>query len=223
MNIKLLFSAVAKFLAGVLMISLLLFIPAGTLYYPKAWLLLGVMFVPMLILGIILMVKSPELLAKRLNSKEKENTQKTVVALSLLMFIAGFVVSALDFRFSWFPVPDFVSYIAAVIFILGYAIYGEVMRENAYLSRTVEVQENQKVIDTGLYGIVRHPMYTSTLLIFLSVPLILGSLIGVVVFFAYPFIIGGRIINEEKILTDGLDGYAEYKKKVKWRMIPFIW
>lgn len=223
MNIKLLFSAVVKFLAGVLMISLLLFIPAGTLYYPKAWLLLGVMFVPMLILGIILMVKSPELLAKRLNSKEKENTQKTVVALSLLMFIAGFVVSALDFRFSWFPVPDFVSYIAAVIFILGYAIYGEVMRENAYLSRTVEVQENQKVIDTGLYGIVRHPMYTSTLLIFLSVPLILGSLIGVVVFFAYPFIIGGRIINEEKILTDGLDGYAEYKKKVKWRMIPFIW
>ena len=205
------------------MISLLLFIPAGTLYYPKAWLLLGVMFVPMLILGIILMVKSPELLAKRLNSKEKENTQKMVVALSLLMFIAGFVVSALDFRFSWFPVPDFVSYIAAVIFILGYAIYGEVMRENAYLSRTVEVQENQKVIDTGLYGIVRHPMYTSTLLIFLSVPLILGSLIGVVVFFAYPFIIGGRIINEEKILTDGLDGYAEYKKKVKWRMIPFIW
>ena len=170
MNIKLLFSAVVKFLAGVLMISLLLFIPAGTLYYPKAWLLLGVMFVPMLILGIILMVKSPELLAKRLNSKEKENTQKTVVALSLLMFIAGFVVSALDFRFSWFPVPDFVSYIAAVIFILGYAIYGEVMRENAYLSRTVEVQENQKVIDTGLYGIVRHPMYTSTLLIFLSVP-----------------------------------------------------
>ena len=223
MNIKLLFSAVVKFLAGVLMISLLLFIPAGTLYYPKAWLLLGVMFVPMLILGIILMVKSPELLAKRLNSKEKENTQKTVVALSLLMFIVGFVVSALDFRFSWFPVPDFVSYIAAVIFILGYAIYGEVMRENAYLSRTVEVQENQKVIDTGLYGIVRHPMYTSTLLIFLSVPLILGSLIGVVVFFAYPFIIGGRIINEEKILTDGLDGYAEYKKKVKWRMIPFIW
>ena len=223
MNIKLLFSAVVKFLAGVLMISLLLFIPAGTLYYPKAWLLLGVMFVPMLILGIILMVKSPELLAKRLNSKEKENTQKTVVVLSLLMFIAGFVVSALDFRFSWFPVPDFVSYIAAVIFILGYAIYGEVMRENAYLSRTVEVQENQKVIDTGLYGIVRHPMYTSTLLIFLSVPLILGSLIGVVVFFAYPFIIGGRIINEEKILTDGLDGYAEYKKKVKWRMIPFIW
>ncbi|MBE6838691.1 MAG: isoprenylcysteine carboxylmethyltransferase family protein [Ruminococcus sp.] len=223
MNIKLLFSAVVKFLAGVLMISLLLFIPAGTLYYPKAWLLLGVMFVPMLILGIILMVKSPELLAKRLNSKEKENTQKTVVALSLLMFIAGFVVSALDFRFSWFPVPDFVSYIAAVIFILGYAIYGEVMRENAYLSRTVEVQENQKVIDTGLYGIVRHPMYTSTLLIFLSVPLILGSLIGVVVFFAYPFIIGGRIINEEKILTDGLNGYAEYKKKVKWRMIPFIW
>lgn len=223
MNIKLLFSAVVKFLAGVLMISLLLFVPAGTLYYPKAWLLLGVMFVPMLILGIILMVKSPELLAKRLNSKEKENTQKTVVALSLLMFIAGFVVSALDFRFSWFPVPDFVSYIAAVIFILGYAIYGEVMRENAYLSRTVEVQENQKVIDTGLYGIVRHPMYTSTLLIFLSVPLILGSLIGVVVFFAYPFIIGGRIINEEKILTDGLDGYAEYKKKVKWRMIPFIW
>ena len=223
MNIKLLFSAVVKFLAGVLMISLLLFIPAGTLYYPKAWLLLGVMFVPMLILGIILMVKSPELLAKRLNSKEKENTQKTVVALSLLMFIAGFVVSALDFRFSWFPMPDFVSYIAAVIFILGYAIYGEVMRENAYLSRTVEVQENQKVIDTGLYGIVRHPMYTSTLLIFLSVPLILGSLIGGVVFFAYPFIIGGRIINEEKILTDGLDGYAEYKKKVKWRMIPFIW
>ena len=223
MNIKLLFSAVVKFLAGVLMISLLLFIPAGTLYYPKAWLLLGVMFVPMLILGIILMAKSPELLAKRLNSKEKENTQKTVVALSLLMFIAGFVVSALDFRFSWFPVPDFVSYIAAVIFIFGYAIYGEVMRENAYLSRTVEVQENQKVIDTGLYGIVRHPMYTSTLLIFLSVPLILGSLIGVVVFFAYPFIIGGRIINEEKILTDGLDGYAEYKKKVKWRIIPFIW
>lgn len=223
MNIKLFFSALVKFLAGVIMMSLLLFIPAGTIYYPGAWLLMGLLFVPMLILGAVLMVKSPELLKKRLNSKEKEGAQKGVVILSLIMFMAGFILSALDFRYSWLVIPEWIQYVSGALFLLGYGLYAEVMRENAYLSRTVEVQENQKVIDTGLYGIVRHPMYTSTLLMFLTIPLILGSVIGFAVFLLYPFIICGRIKNEEKILSEGLEGYDEYKKKVKYRIIPFIY
>lgn len=223
MNIKLFFSALVKFLAGVIMMSLLLFIPAGTIYYPGAWLLMGLLFVPMLILGAVLMVKSPELLKKRLNSKEKEGAQKGVVILSLIMFMAGFILSALDFRYSWLVIPEWVQYVSGALFLFGYGLYAEVMRENAYLSRTVEVQENQKVIDTGLYGIVRHPMYTSTLLMFLTIPLILGSVIGFAVFLLYPFIICGRIKNEEKILSEGLEGYDEYKKKVKYRIIPFIY
>lgn len=223
MNIKLFFSALVKFLAGVIMMSLLLFIPAGTIYYPGAWLLMGLLFVPMLILGAVLMVKSPELLKKRLNSKEKEGAQKGVVILSLIMFMAGFILSALDFRYSWLVIPEWIQYVSGALFLFGYGIYAEVMRENAYLSRTVEVQENQKVIDTGLYGIVRHPMYTSTLLMFLTIPLILGSVIGFAVFLLYPFIICGRIKNEEKILSEGLEGYDEYKKKVKYRIIPFIY
>lgn len=223
MNIKLFFSALVKFLAGVIMMSLLLFIPAGTIYYPGAWLLMGLLFVPMLILGAVLMVKSPELLKKRLNSKEKEGAQKGVVILSLIMFMAGFILSALDFRYSWLVIPEWIQYVSGALFLFGYGLYAEVMRENAYLSRTVEVQENQKVIDTGLYGIVRHPMYTSTLLMFLTIPLILGSVIGFAVFLLYPFIICGRIKNEEKILSEGLEGYDEYKKKVKYRIIPFIY
>lgn len=223
MNIKLFFSALVKFLAGVIMMSLLLFIPAGTIYYPGAWLLMGLLFVPMLILGAVLMVKSPELLKKRLNSKEKEGAQKGVVILSLIMFMAGFILSALDFRYSWLVIPEWIQYVSGALFLFGYGLYAEVMRENAYLSRTVEIQENQKVIDTGLYGIVRHPMYTSTLLMFLTIPLILGSVIGFAVFLLYPFIICGRIKNEEKILSEGLEGYDEYKKKVKYRIIPFIY
>ncbi len=223
MNIKLFFSALVKFLAGVIMMSLLLFIPAGTIYYPGAWLLMGLLFVPMLILGAVLMVKSPELLKKRLNSKEKEGAQKGVVILSLIMFTAGFILSALDFRYSWLVIPEWIQYVSGALFLFGYGLYAEVMRENAYLSRTVEIQENQKVIDTGLYGIVRHPMYTSTLLMFLTIPLILGSVIGFAVFLLYPFIICGRIKNEEKILSEGLEGYDEYKKKVKYRIIPFIY
>lgn len=223
MNIKLFFSALVKFLAGVIMMSLLLFIPAGTIYYPGAWLLMGLLFVPMLILGAVLMVKSPELLKKRLNSKEKEGAQKGVVILSLIMFMAGFILSALDFRYSWLVIPEWIQYVSGALFLFGYGLYAEVMRENAYLSRTVEVQENQKVIDTGLYGIVRHPMYTSTLLMFLTIPLILGSVIGFAVFLLYPFIICGRIKNEEKVLSEGLEGYDEYKKKVKYRIIPFIY
>lgn len=223
MNIKLFFSALVKFLAGVIMMSLLLFIPAGTIYYPGAWLLMGLLFVPMLILGAVLMVKSPELLKKRLNSKEKEGAQKGVVILSLIMFMAGFILSALDFRYFWLVIPEWIQYVSGALFLFGYGLYAEVMRENAYLSRTVEVQENQKVIDTGLYGIVRHPMYTSTLLMFLTIPLILGSVIGFAVFLLYPFIICGRIKNEEKILSEGLEGYDEYKKKVKYRIIPFIY
>ncbi len=217
------FRAISKITMGIAMLMLLLFLPAGTWNYPNAWIFMGILFIPMLLVGAVLMIKNPALLEKRLNTKEKQDEQKTVVALSAVMFIAGFVLAGLDFRFGWLPIPSIVSYIAAGVFLLAYVMYAEVMRENTYLSRTVEVQENQKVIDTGLYGMVRHPMYTSSILLFLAMPLVLGSLISFIVFLAYSVIIAERIKNEEKVLSAELDGYAEYMQKVKYRLIPFIW
>jgi protein-S-isoprenylcysteine O-methyltransferase Ste14 len=201
----------------------MLFLPAFTFLYPGAWLFIALLFVPMLIMGIVMLIKSPSLLEKRLNNKEKESAQKGVLALSGLMFPIGFVLSAFDFRFSWSSVPLWLVITASVLFLAGYALYAEVMRENEYLSRTVEVQENQRVIDTGLYGVVRHPMYLATLLMFLPIPLILGSFYGLIPFALYPVIIVFRILNEEKVLAEGLLGYKEYKQKVKYRLIPFIW
>ena len=220
---KLLLNALTKFILGIIMIAALLFLPAWTFNYPEAWIFMAILFIPMLIMGVVLFVKSPELLQKRLNNKENEKAQKGVIALSGLMFPIGFVLSALDFRFKWSCVPIWLTALAAVLFLIGYALYAEVMRENAYLSRTVEVQENQKVISAGLYGIVRHPMYFSTLLMFLPLPIILGSFWGLIPFVIYPVVTVIRILNEEKILTHGLDGYAEYKTKVKYRLIPFVW
>ncbi len=223
MNAKLALSGISKYIMGLILVGVLLFLPAGTMHYWNGWLFLGLLFIPMLILGIVLFVKSPELLEKRLRSKEKENEQKQVVVISFLMFVGGFVVSALDYRFGWSRLPIAVVVIAAIVLLVSYGLYAEVMRENAYLSRTVEVQENQKVIDTGLYGIVRHPMYFATTLLFLSIPLVLGSLIGFVIFLIYPFLLVKRIKNEEQILENGLVGYKEYKQKVKYRLLPFIW
>ena len=212
-----------KYVAGLLLVGLLLFLPAGSFRYWNGWLFLGLLFVPMLLLGIVLLVRSPELLEKRLNAKEKEGTQRGVVALSAVLFIAGFVVAGLGFRFGWFALPAWLVIAASVILLLSYALYAEVMRENAYLSRTVEVQKEQKVISTGLYGVVRHPMYLATLFMFLPLPLILGSFWGLIPFALYPAAIIVRILNEEKILSDGLSGYKEYKNKVRYRLIPFIW
>lgn len=220
---KLLISALTKFIFGIILVGAMLFLPAWTFCYPGAWLFLGVLFVPMLIVGAVLFIKSPVLLGKRLDGKEKEKAQRGVVALSGLMFPVGFVLSALDFRFDWSRVPTWLSIAAAVLFLCGYGLYAEVMRENAYLSRTVEVQDGQTVIDTGLYGIVRHPMYLATLFMFIPIPLILGSFWGLIPFALYPTVIVVRIFNEEKVLTDQLDGYAEYKQKVKYRLIPFVW
>ena len=203
--------------------GLLLFLPAGGFHYTYGWLFLGLLFAPMALLGLVLFIKSPGLLAKRLNAKEKEKTQQGVIAFSALMFPVGFLLSAFDFRFSWSSVPVWCVALSSVLFLIGYAMYAEVMRENVYLSRTVEVQENQKVIDTGLYGIVRHPMYFATLLMFLPMPLILGSFWGLIPFAFYPVIIVIRILNEEQVLARELDGYADYMKKVKYRLIPFIW
>lgn len=220
---KLLLSALVKFLAGFVLVGALLFLPAWTLAYPYARLFMGLLFIPMLVMGMILLFKSPALLEKRLDSKEKQGTQKGVVALSALMFPIGFVLSALDFRFGWSYVPLGVVIAASVLFLAGYGMYAEVMRENAYLSRTVEVQKGQTVVSTGLYGIVRHPMYLATLLMFLPLPLILGSFWGLIPFALYPVVIVIRILNEEKVLTAELGGYAEYKVKVRYRLIPFIW
>ncbi len=220
---KLLLSAVLKFVCGILLVGALVFAPAGTVFYFGGWLFSGVLFVPMLILGVVLFAKSPELLKRRLDGKETEKTQRGVVAFSGLIFIGGFVVAGLDFRFGWFGLPKAVMIAASVIFLLAYLLYAEVMRENAYLSRKIEVAENQRVVDTGLYGIVRHPMYMATVIMFLMIPLILGSLYSLIVFLAYPVIIAVRIKNEEQILTEQLEGYAEYKQKVKYRLIPFIW
>jgi len=220
---KLLLSALTKFLAGLVLMGLVLFLPAGTWNYSNAWLFLGLLFIPMLILGVVLFFKAPELLKKRLQSKEKESTQKGVVAISGLMFIGSFVLAGLDFRFGWTNVPAWLVMVAAIVLLSSYGMYGEVMRENAYLSRTVEVQENQKVIDTGLYGVIRHPMYTATIFLFLAIPLVLGSWLAFAVMLLYPVAIVMRIGNEEKVLEEGLQGYTEYKKKVKYRLVPFIW
>ncbi len=220
---KLMLNALVKFILGLVLIGGLLFLPAWTVDYPGAWLFLGLLFIPMFLLGIVLWVKAPRLLEKRLNNREKETAQRGVIALSGLMFPAGFVLSALDFRFDWSRVPLPLTVIASLLFLFGYAMYAEVMRENAYLSRTVEVQEDQKVISTGLYGVVRHPMYLATLFMFLPLPLILGSFWGLIPFALYPVVTVIRILNEEKVLTAGLDGYAEYKRKVKYRLIPFVW
>ena len=220
---KLMLQALVKYLAGVVLLGALLFLPAWTFFYPGAWLFLALLFIPMLIMGAVLLIKAPALLEKRLNNKEKEKAQRGVVALSGLMFLCGFILSALDFRFGWSGVPLPLVIVAAVLFLIGYGMYAEVMRENAYLSRTVEVQADQKVISTGLYGVVRHPMYLATLLMFLPMPLILGSFWGLIPFALYPAVIVVRILNEEKVLTAELAGYAEYKTKVKYRLIPFIW
>ena len=223
MNIKLFFQAIIKFISGVLLIGLLLFIPANTINYWNGWLFMGLLFVPMFIAGIVLMIKNPELLRKRLNAKETENEQKQVIVFSGLMFLLGFIIAGLNYKYNWIVIPNIVVIISSILFILAYILYAEVLRENTYLSRTIEVQENQKVIDTGLYGIVRHPMYAVTILLFLAMPLILGSIISFVIFLIYPIIIAKRIKNEEKVLEKDLVGYLEYKKKVKYKIIPFIW
>ena len=223
MDTKLIVQAVTRFLAGLLIVGLLLFIAAGTFAFWQAWLLIIILFVPMLLAGLVMMKKSPDLLRKRLNGKEEQAEQKTVILLSGLMFLAAFIAAGLNVRFGWIQLPGAVSFAAAVIFLLAYILYAEVMRENAYLSRTVEVQENQKVIDTGLYGIVRHPMYMSTLLLFLSMPLVLGSVISFVIMLVYIPIISMRIRNEEQVLEEGLAGYKEYKQRVRYKVIPFVW
>ena len=223
MNMNLFFEAIGKFLLGFLLICLLIFIPSGTIDYFNGWLFIGLLFIPIFIAGIVMMIKSPELLKKRLNAKEKESEQKQVVKLSGLMFVIGFVLAGLNYRFGWIELPNIVIIISSIIFILSYVMYAEVLRENIYLSRTIEVQKEQKVIDTGLYGIVRHPMYLATIFLFLSMPLILGSIISFIIFLIYPFILVKRIKNEEEVLEKNLKGYKEYKKKVKYRLIPFIW
>mgnify|MGYP003306229909 CR=1 FL=1 len=222
-GIRLLTSACIRFFAGLILVGLLIFLPAGTLHYPCGWLFMAVLFVPMFIAGTVMFSRSPELLEKRLNAKEKEAEQKSVVALSGIMFVAAFVVAGLDFRYSWTAMPAWTVCAATVFFLLAYVMYAEVLRENVYLSRTIEVQENQKVIDTGLYGIVRHPMYSATILLFLSMPVVLGSLPSFVIMLAYIPIIAKRIRNEEEVLRKGLAGYEEYCRKVKYRIIPFVW
>ncbi len=223
MDVKLLLNAIGKFAAGLVLVGIMLFLPAGTMNYSNGWLFILLLFVPMFLLGGWLWIRNPELLAKRLNSKENENEQKKVVSLSLIIFIVGFIVSALDYRFRLTYLPLCVTIIGSVLLLVSYGLYAEVMRENTYLSRTVEVQEDQKVIDTGLYSVVRHPMYFATTLLFLSFPLVLGSGIGFVIFLAQPFLLVKRIRNEEEVLEKGLEGYTEYKQKVKYRLIPFIW
>ena len=223
MDPKLFTQAIVKFLSGLALAGALLFVPAGTLGYWQAWLLIGILFVPMFIAGLVMMKKCPDLLRKRLNVREEQAEQKTVILLSGLMFLAAFVAAGLNFRFSWLVLPSWVSWASAAVFLLAYALYAEVLRENAYLSRTVEVQENQKVIDTGLYGVVRHPMYMTTLLLFLSMPLVLGSPFSFLIMLFYLPIIAKRIRNEEKVLESGLEGYAEYKKRVKYKVIPYVW
>ena len=220
---KLLLSALIKFTCGLLLVGLLIFLPAGTFAYQNGWLLCGLLFAPMLIAGFVMFFKSPDFLKKRLDGKEKQEKQKGVVAFSGLMFIAGFVVAGLDYRLGWSVMPPWVVITASVLFLLAYMLYAEVMRENAYLSRTIQVEEGQEVVDTGLYGIVRHPMYMATVLLFLMIPLVLGSWFALIPFAFYPVIIIVRLKDDEALLTRELSGYAEYKKKVKYRLIPFIW
>ena len=219
----LLFKALAFFTGGMLSLGALIFLPAGTFHFFNGWLFLAVVFMPMLAAGVILMCRKPQLLQKRLNTKERLGEQRLVIRLSALMFIAGFVLAGLDFRFEWTQLPKWTSYLSALVYLLGYGIYGEVLRENAYLSRTIEVQEGQTVVDTGLYGVVRHPMYSATLILFLAMPLMLGSLLSFVCFLAYPAIIVKRIESEEALLEAELEGYAAYKQKVRYRLIPYLW
>ena len=223
MDKKLFSQAVIKYLSGLALISALLFIPPGTLKFWNAWLLIAILFIPILLMGIILAIKDPELLRKRLNAKEKEAEQKSVVVLSALMFIGGFIVAGLDYRFGWSVLPKGAVFAATAVFLFSYLLYAEVLRENAYLSRIIEVQESQKVVDTGLYGVVRHPMYAATILLFLSMPLVLGSLFSFIIFLIYPAITVKRIKNEEEVLERELEGYSEYKSRVKYRLIPFVW
>ena len=222
-DMKLLLQAIIKFLSGLLIVGLLLFVPAGTIKYYNAWLFIELLFIPMFFVGILMFFKNKNLLKSRLNAKEKESDQKVVIILSAIMFITGFVVAGLNYRFGWIQLPNIVVIISSIVFIISYILYGEVLRENTYLSRTIEVKKNQKLIDTGLYGIVRHPMYLATIIMFLSIPLILGSLLSFVIFLDYPFIIVRRINNEEMVLEEKLKGYKEYKKKVKYKLIPFIY
>lgn len=223
MTKELFFGAIAKFLLGVVLVGVLIFLPAGTLDFFGGWLLMVILFVPMFGAGLVMMAKNPELLRKRLNAKEKERTQSQVVKLSGLMFLAGFLLAGLDFRFDWLPMPTWVNFLGAALFLAAYLLYAEVLRENTYLSRTIEVQQGQKVIDTGLYGVVRHPMYSATVLLFLSMPLVLGSVVALIPFLFYPLLIARRIANEEQVLEEGLEGYVAYKSKVKYRLIPYIW
>lgn len=223
MSLKLFFGAITKFLFGVVLVGVLVFLPAGTLNYLYGWIFIAILFVPMFIAGIVMMIKNPDLLKSRLQAKEKQKEQSLIVKLSGLMFLAGFIVAGLGVRFNWFLLPKSVVIVASVVFLVAYLLYAEVLRENTYLSRTIEVQENQKVIDTGLYGVVRHPMYSVTLLLFLSMPLVLGSVFSFIIFLVYPFIIANRIKHEEAFLEKELEGYKEYKNKVKYRLIPFIW
>ena len=223
MNKKLFIQAIGKFLLGVIILGLLLFLPAGSLSYWQGWLLMGILFVPMLVAGLVMMAKNPELLRKRLNAKEEEKEQKMVVALSGQIFIAVFLVAGFNWRYQWILLPDWAVWVAAVLFLACYLLYAEVLRENTYLSRTIEVQENQKVIDTGLYGIVRHPMYSATTLLFLAMPLVLASPISFAIMLLYIPLIVIRIKNEEKVLEAGLAGYKDYKTRVKYRLLPFIW
>ena len=223
MNRKLFYQAIIKYLLGVLIVGSLLFIPANSFTYWNGWLFMGLLFIPMFIAGIVLIIKNPELLKKRLNAKEKENEQKLVLLFSGLMFVFGFIVAGLNYRFKWVELPNIVIIISSFLFIIAYILYAEVLRENKYLSRTIEIQENQKIIDTGLYGIIRHPMYAVTMLLFLVIPLILGSIISFVIFLIYPVIISKRIKNEEKVMEKELKGYSDYKRKVKYKILPFVW
>lgn len=220
---KLFLQALTKFLLGVIVFGLLIFLPAGSFHYWQGWLLMGILFVPMFVAGLILMAKNPELLRKRLNAKEEEKEQKSVVALSGMMFVAAFVVAGLNWRFQWLVLPNWAVWLAAALFLFGYVLYAEVLRENTYLSRTIEVQEDQKVIDTGLYGIVRHPMYTATIILFLAMPLVLASPISFLIMLLYIPLIAKRIRNEEAVLEEGLKGYREYKQRVKYKVLPYIW
>ena len=223
MKKNLFLEAVAKFLLGVILVGVLIFLPAGTLRFSAGWLLMGILFVPMFLAGLVMLAKDPNLLQSRLKAKETQREQDLVVKLSGLMFLAGFVVAGLDYRFGWLQLPGWVKWVAAALFLVAYLLYAEVLRENAFLSRTIEVQENQTVVDTGLYGIVRHPMYCATILLFLSMPLVLDSVLSLVCFLPYPFLIAKRLLNEEAFLEKELPGYAEYKKKVKYRLILGIW
>ena len=223
MDKKLFFQALSKFIIGLVIICILLFIPAGTINYPNGWLFIALLFIPMFFAGIIMLFKSPDLLRRRLNAKEEEDEQKTVILISGIIFLLAFILAGLNFRFGWFKLPTVVIIIASVIFLIAYIMYAEVLRENEYLSRTIEVSENQKVVDSGLYGIVRHPMYTSTIFLFLSMPLVLDSIFSFVVMLVYPIIIIFRIRNEEKVLENELIGYKEYKENVKYKLIPYLW